>query len=229
MASSWQADSGGGGSGGGNLGELNVMSMRLFGLPYQFTEYVDARYKEINKKIGSEFMNMFMTNAPIINILPGTPTFSDKYSESASDKFLSWVVDNFLTQKPKDNFEELRFYHFKPAANDYYLQVAACWKAAMRFFGFKPGEGGNGVEEGTDMYSTNWGKYRHDTETDINDGASSGNIWEDAKAVMLSIATKSPGPGNQPLIQFYIEPRPFSDTLSNDTSESQISSMVTKA
>ena len=50
-------------------------NMRLFGMPYQFSELADPRYKGLSEKIGRSYVDKILTQAPAIYIVPGEPVF----------------------------------------------------------------------------------------------------------------------------------------------------------
>lgn len=50
-------------------------SMRLFGIPYQFTSAVDPRIKGVSSMVGNKYMENIITEAPICTFIPGEPKY----------------------------------------------------------------------------------------------------------------------------------------------------------
>lgn len=110
-------------------------SMRLFGLPHQFTEFCDYRtyYNSGNGntrlKVGRKFIDNIMLEAPVVTIVPGKPLYlpaaknkkSVSYSLiSAANNNLSSLVLNSSIAKDQNLTSKLRYYDFQ---NDYYTYM----------------------------------------------------------------------------------------------------------
>ena len=50
-------------------------SMRLFGLPYQFTSAVDPRLDGVSSTVGNRFLNNILLGGPVCSIIPGEPYY----------------------------------------------------------------------------------------------------------------------------------------------------------
>ena len=114
---------------------ISNLSMRLFGVPYQFPEAVDPRVSGISKDIGRNFTENILLEAPICTVIPGVPAFlptGDKATKmttaqallSASAEDLGGLVGGKLTEN------DMKLYDFKPAYMDYmdYVNVMCRWK-----------------------------------------------------------------------------------------------------
>lgn len=231
-------------SSSGNLGStgLKDFNMRLFGIPYQWNKYTDIRIPETNPRIGHQFLENFIVNTPIVTLIPGTPSFTTEQNSEVSVIGMLDRVRQFLggaqssSSNSTDPFETLRFYHFKPAEHEYNQQVNAMWKTLMRLFGFSAEDSTSGPDKAVNnsasdnYYNYSWSEYRFDRSTNINRQGKHGenDILKDAKDLATAIIYKQ-NKSNNNYVQFYIEPRPFTDTFSNTTNESAIANMVGKA
>ena len=53
---------------------INV-TMKLFGMPYQFPESVDPRVPTVSSDIGLKFAENIVLEAPILTLIPGKPIY----------------------------------------------------------------------------------------------------------------------------------------------------------
>lgn len=106
-------------------------TMRLFGIPAQFTKEVDPRFSDISPIIGRKYIENILLEAPIVTIIPGQPYFlpavKDKQSVSA---YLLKAATGFtsITNKIQDvagmdENEVFRYYDFQPAYTEYMKYV----------------------------------------------------------------------------------------------------------
>ena len=110
--------------------QLVKKSMRLFGLPYQFTKAVDPRINNISKTVGNTYMKNIMLEAPVCTLIPGVPkylpadrskdkkiTTSALLLEAAASGGFKTVTSALAGADP----EKFRLYDFKD--NDEYIEI----------------------------------------------------------------------------------------------------------
>lgn len=112
----------------------------LFGLPYGFTDTVDARINSINEYMGKTYIENIITQAPVVTIIPGKPLYlnnlknTDKYSFTrnlieASSDFSNVMQETFSKMKETD----LRIYDFQANYADYIAAVNIMCRAGAIF------------------------------------------------------------------------------------------------
>ena len=57
------------------MASASNMSMRLFGVPYQYNKTTDPRIDDINSQIGKRYLETVMSEPPILTIIPGKPSY----------------------------------------------------------------------------------------------------------------------------------------------------------
>lgn len=106
-------------------------TMRLFGIPAQFTKEVDPRFSDVSPIIGRKYIENILLEAPIVTIIPGLPYFlpavKDKQSVSAyilkaANGFTN-ITNNIQDVANLDENEVFRYYDFQPAYTEYMKYV----------------------------------------------------------------------------------------------------------
>lgn len=217
---------------------ISNLSMRLFGVPYQFPEAVDPRVSGISKDIGRNFTENILLEAPICTVIPGVPAFlptGDKATKmttaqallSASAEDLGGLVGGKLTEN------DMKLYDFKPAYMDYMDYVNVMCRCGAVFLKIEDTTEGlpNGKDSQNAFHTYNWKSYKWNNLAtksifsrvrkakitrlkDIND--------HDSSEETLSSLSKSYG-----YVQFYIDSEVSPDeSLSNTTTASSFKGML---
>jgi hypothetical protein len=121
----------------GNYGSTDYMnySMRLFGIPHQFTQYCDYRTYSVSGKskdalIGRKFIENIMMEAPVVTIIPGKPSYlpAAKDKQATSTLLMQTATESIsglmaaMTLEDQQNLnEKLRYYDFE---QDYYTYMS---------------------------------------------------------------------------------------------------------
>lgn len=230
---------------------ISKNNMRLFGMPYQFTEAVDPRIDGVSKTIGSNFMKNVVLDAPIVTIIPGKP----KYLPGTSDKHL--MSHNIIGAMLSNNDEGLnayiknnddknfRYYDFQSSYIEYMKYVNILCRTTADFLGL---DSSNFNIDGTPLKSYDWKNYRinrtgNDAYKSIVGNISS-NIWssisgsvkgilgfdEDSHEIDEYDYQSNSDYQHNNFVQFFVDPNvSCSDSISNETSESKIKGLVSGA
>ena len=235
--------------------QLVKKSMRLFGLPYQFTKAVDPRINNISKTVGNTYMKNIMLEAPVCTLIPGVPNYlpADKSTDkkvstsallleaAANGGFKS--VTNLLGGAKSEQF---RLYDFKRSYNEYMKYVNVLCRAGATFLEL------NTKIDGTNLQQYDWRNYR---QTSTSYSSMVGRISKSAANSIKKKATQGVNNvskavtgksflyetdtmtdqeqeeiedklANYNFVQFYIDPDvSCTEDISNNTSESQLKSM----
>ena len=233
---------------------LSSLTMRLFGVPYQFPDQVDPRIKQISPYIGKKFLENIMTEGPVCTIIPGKPKFlpsdSNKVTkENTATSLLQAAGGSFsgLQQLIDDNtLDDMRLYDFEIDYNNYMKYVNILCRAGASFLGLQ-----DTVSVGTTEYSFqnyDWRNYRWDTVANM----SLAQKGESASTLINSLRMKNTGTltdkifklikgdtttdenisindllTNYNYVQFYIDPDLSpTDNISNNTTQSTFKSLL---
>lgn len=149
---------------------LSKMTTKLFGLPYQFSKYIDPRVKGVSDHFGRHFLTSFLTDAPILTIQPGKPKYLKQNSLSKlmvanldEDQESSSLLTSLINLE--SNSDDRRFYDFQQSYTRYFQYVNVLCRACAIFMeiGDKKGPDGN-----TKLSEFDWKNYRFDG-TSYND------------------------------------------------------------
>lgn len=131
-------------------------TMRLMGAPYQFTDAVDPRIKNINTEVGQTYLRNIMSEAPICTIIPGEPKYLPSLGKISSDgtdgdssatskaAVTHALAQNFLTDNSGFNEliqnteildDDLRLYDFKRTYSEYMKYVNILCRAGAVYLG----------------------------------------------------------------------------------------------
>lgn len=113
-------------------------NMQLFGIPYQFTKYVDCKVDEISEIYGRKYAKNFIIDAPVVTIMPGKPTYlpGEKDKQSFTQALLEASSGNMAAMKQliEDNDEgTMRLYDFKTAYIEYMRYVNILCRTCAAF------------------------------------------------------------------------------------------------
>ena len=119
-------------------------SMRLFGLPYQFTHAVDPRLAEVNENVGTHFIRNIMVEGPIVTMIPGEPDYLP--AENTKDKKITTTAallegaggesggfDSLKGAISKSRVMDYRLYDFKRDYTTYMSYVNILCRAGAIF------------------------------------------------------------------------------------------------
>lgn len=153
--------------------EILNYSMRLFGLPMQFTPYCDYRsysMKHADKNlahIGRTFVDNIMLEAPVITLVPGKPAYLSGAKNktgimnnllSSSNQSLATIYQNITNSEGKIS-DKLRYYDFKSDYNSYMQYVNVLCQVSAAFLDL-----GNVEFGGTTLKKYSWKNYRWTTD-----------------------------------------------------------------
>lgn len=169
-------------SGGGispNNNSDAMLKKRIYGVPYQFMETVDARpsiyaEEESEKRdveLGTHFLQM-MAEAPVISVLPGRPNFLPDMEEEAKKQMLSELDE--ASKKVMDSVEEkaqeaisatekdMRYFEFVSDHSTYirYVNTLCRMNAVMMGLGDEAVPGYEGQGEAYQFKNYDWSGYR---------------------------------------------------------------------
>lgn len=222
-------------------------NMRLFGMPYQFTDTADPRYSGISEKIGRGYVNKILTQAPAIYIVPGTPVFlpgidnEDEVKQGITSQLLGIMSGNLKDIFAGTTNEELRFYDFQEAYGEYMQYVNMMCRTTATFM--QLGQRipmGSGQSKSLQQY--NWKDYGWDREKyggawknqvsyvlnsgwdlatgffgKIADSWSGNAVTDDISFDTTSVNSGGASVYNQNFVQFYVDPSSGSSTSFTNT------------
>ena len=141
------------------------LSMRLFGIPYQFPEAVDPRLSSVSKTVGTKFLENIMLEAPVCTIIPGEPYFlpgdSKEIKVSTATALLEANEETFkaiLNNKSATKQEHLRLYDFKNNYTDYIKYVNVLCRTGAAFLGLD--DTLTCGDESKSLQQFNWANYK---------------------------------------------------------------------
>lgn len=151
-------------------------SMRIFGVPHQFSDAVDPRISNISPEIGNNFMKNILNDAPICTIIPGEPKYLPNVSSATSTNddsdndaratVTSALASSFITESEgfksisnllsQNTDEDLRLYDFKRNYTEYMKYVNCLCRAGAIMLDL------NTSLDGTSFSQYDWKNYRQD-------------------------------------------------------------------
>lgn len=230
--------------------DLSKMSMRLFGIPYQFPPAVDPRVSGISTTVGKKFTENIIAEAPVCTFVPGLPVYlpgeDDAAKMSTAEAIIKGAGTGFSDLKAvltnNGAKDDVRLYDFKNAYTEYMSYVNVLCRTGASFLGLT--EKLNGVP----LTEYDWKKYKWsndapkystdkskktllDSAFNVLDGLSGGTARRlktffstastDVSASLDNLLT------SYNYIQFYIDADIGStDNLSNSTGESSLKSAL---
>ena len=230
--------------------ELSKLSMRLFGLPYQFPASVDPRVNDISTTVGKKFTENILAEAPVCTFVPGTSVYLPGEDGAAKMSTAEAIIkgagsdfSDLRTVLTKDGAKkDVRLYDFKNAYTEYMSYVNILCRTGAAFLGI------NETLDGVSLTSYDWKKYKwnsdapkYDTDNEKQslldkvyetvDGLS-GNTISRLKTFFSSGSSDISSSLDALLtsynyIQFYVDADVgSSDSLSNSTGESSLKSAL---
>ena len=153
-----------------NYGEdITKYTMKLFGLPHQFTQYCDYRTYSIANKpksqlIGRTFIENIMLEAPVVTIVPGQPIYlpaveGDKKKQTAymmvqaANGNVAALLTNLDEAKRKN---ALRYYDFQQTYVQYMNYVNILCQVSAAFLDLN----GISIDGATTLDKFDWKDYR---------------------------------------------------------------------
>ena len=229
---------------------LSKLTMRLFGLPYQFPKAVDPRLNEVSSTIGKKFTENILLEAPVCTIIPGEPVYLPGQKTGKKISTSSALIEkhngnlSILREalgRKSDN--DLRLYDFKNNYTEYMKYVNVLCRTGAVFLELD--DTVTWGSEKTSFQTFDWKNYRWNSmgTTSMTSKVNSARktVAEKIKGVVYSLAGKelvmdseNGAEGslegvltNYNFIQFYVDPDSGpSDTLSNQVGESSLKSMM---
>ncbi len=121
------------------FGGASNVSMRLFGMPYQFMPSVDSRIDVLSKRVGTQFLYNIISEAAIVTITPGKPIYMGNYSGSVQTKttYLIGAVQslNNIAATQVDLKKQIKYYDFEEDYISYMHYVNMMCRSAAGFLG----------------------------------------------------------------------------------------------
>lgn len=144
-------------------------SMRLFGLPYQFTSAVDPRLDGVSSTVGNKFLNNILLEGPVCSIIPGEPYYlpgvksKDKKvsltallleKNSSGNSGFGSILNNIT-----DDDENFRLYDFKRNYTEFMKYVNILCRTGAIFLGL-----GDVELDGVPLSRYDWRTYKQNAE-----------------------------------------------------------------
>lgn len=153
-----------------NYGEdVTKYSMRLFGIPHQFTQYCDYRTYSVAQKpkyqlIGRTFLENIMLEAPVVSILPGKPVYlpakKGAQKEGTTTALISAAneaLDPALRVNDDDKVsDKVRYYDFQQDYTNYMRYVNIMCQVAAAFLDLDTAN----IDGTTALTTYMWENYR---------------------------------------------------------------------
>ena len=224
-------------------------SVRLFGIPHQFTAKTDIRANS-TLDLGRKYLETVISEAPIVTIIPGRPNylpdvsakektlitqFFDQLTESAGEKVDPSLLNSIFNDKDK----EVRYFTFVWDYFNYMKFVNLLCGVSSIMLGLTDPEI-HGFEEGgvlTPYYKYDWKKYKFSnaakyTGLDKRSGVFATQAEEPTKDdnKMFDEYFGDLTGTNPDYIQVYFDPSTsFNENASNSTAASKIVGMLEQA
>lgn len=120
------------------LGGTANVSMRLFGLPYQFMPSVDSRLPSVSSTIGVQFMRNIISEAAILTITPGQAKYLGDYAADSATKTAALienlnVLDNITNSKDLSKHDGYKYYDFEQTYTEYMKYVNLLCRTTAAF------------------------------------------------------------------------------------------------
>lgn len=216
--------------------DMANVSMRLFGVPYQFTDMVDPRVKNVSSDVGRNFVENILMEAPVCTVIPGEPSFmasSDKGRKISTAQALiqgaSGDVSSVIRAFDGISDAEKKLYDFKPTYNSYMNYVNVLCRMGALFLDI--GEDSDGIGKSNSQFqSFDWRNYKWNKRYNqsistrikrLRRSADGINDLSSAGETLSSLAKTAN------YVQFYIDSDVSSDeSLQNSTTASTFKGMM---
>lgn len=235
--------------------QLLKRNMRLFGMPYQFLDTVDPRIEGVSNTVGYKFAEKIIRDAPIISIIPGRPKYmpslKDNETRNASTESPE-ATKNILTQiATNEDNKYFKFYDFERSYTEYMQYVNILCRTCATFLEI------NETIDGVPCNEYDYKKYRWETgaktgntwsQRSLNNLGKKIDDWKDKFSNFLgltdypldkikyetddddTITSVDEALQSYNYLQFYIDSDvSFNESMSNQTTQSQLLGQVTNA
>lgn len=223
------------------LRDASNLSMRLFGVPYQFTPLVDPRVTGISSEVGKNFTENILLEAPICTVIPGNPAFLPGQGKARQISTAQAILGASDADGTLKSFargideKDMKLYDFKPAFNDYIKYVNMMCRVGATFL--QLGDDSEGLPGGRMEFSNyDWRRYKWNNKA-------TGNFLSRVGRVSGLLKSKNGDDGNHDAggsgesissimknynyVQFYIDSDVSPDeSLSNSTGASSFKGLL---
>lgn len=223
------------------LRDASNLSMRLFGVPYQFTPLVDPRVTGISSEVGKNFTENILLEAPICTVIPGNPAFLPGQGKARQISTAQAILGASDADGTLKSFargideKDMKLYDFKPAFNDYIKYVNMMCRVGATFL--QLGDDSEGLPGGRMEFSNyDWRRYKWNNKA-------TGNFLSRVGRVSGLLKSKNGEDGNHDAggsgesissimknynyVQFYIDSDVSPDeSLSNSTGASSFKGLL---
>lgn len=240
----------------GDVSPSITTDMKLFGLPYQFTESVDPRIKDVSNVVGYNYIEKIMMDAPTVIFIPGKAKFLPGVNNEEAREGLGQTLmkvasgesfTGLLSNLSTDIKEKVRYYDFEEDYAEYMRYVNILCRTVAGFLELDETFPVNGRHVSLKQYDWKhyrWGKegYKSSVRADLGLlAASTINIVKNSVSTVSNIYRKR---GNEVdlysedgavssydytnnFVQFYVDPSSSSNqNITNSTQASMIKSAM---
>lgn len=220
------------------LRDASHLSMRLFGIPYQFPPIVDPRVDGISTSVGKNFTENILLEAPVCTVIPGNPSFlpggNKAKKMSTAQALLSGSDFGVLDARATDE-KDMKLYDFQPAYAEYMKYVNILCRVGASFL--QLGDDTEGLPDGSgggDFEFYNWTHYKWNESATRSFGRRLGGVFKRNIHNRNKDSDKSSNKEsltdlarNFNYVQFYIDSDVSPDeSLSNSTGASTFKGML---
>jgi hypothetical protein len=212
-------------------------SMRLFGLPHQFTEMTDPRIGSTSN-LGRCFTERLVLEAPIVCLKPGLPDFLPNKSEAEKTGFINAILEATNGNSLKDIFasiggsedsdDAVMYYGIKDAYSEMMSKVNLMCKMMAVFLGIADEKVPWAKHATFGTYDWRYYSFKNVyNDTDFPTTNESGSIGAFISNALDNISDKLMN--DTQWIRFYVDSSdPFSESASNSTTTSMLESYTEK-
>jgi hypothetical protein len=232
---------------------INV-TMKLFGMPYQFPESVDPRVPTVSSDIGLKFAENIVLEAPILTLIPGKPIYlpgnNQNKKRNTAIAFIEAVSgdfkDSFQSLMDNNELSNLKIYDFAKDYATYIKYVNILCRTGASMLDITEHITVDGTEYAFTRFS--WDKYKW-SNAYINAGnikskissyfnGGNGDTFTTSRRIAFDDTSENYSGENPPsniesdewrtghFVQFYIDPDLSpSDDFSNATGASSLKSL----
>ena len=234
-----------------NGGNALKASTRLFGMPFQFADFIDCRIPKVSQLLGRKYIENIVLEAPILTIVPGKPVYlpAAKNKQGTTQALISGASGSFsdLAALGKQlSADRLRYFDFEQDYVEYMKYVNILCRVTAGFL-----ELGKTELDGIQLAKYDWKQYRYsddgyisatDNITGAVQTATSNAVNAVAKGIKNAVTGTKEKDGKIPttedtsileslesmlkstnFVQFYIDPSSsFGESANNTTATSKL-------
>lgn len=150
-----------------NGGNAIKASTRLFGMPFQFANFIDSRIPKVSQLLGRKYIENIVLEAPVLTIIPGKPVYlpAAKNKQGTSQALISAANGSFseLAAVGKTmSADRLRYFDFEQDYIEYIKYVNVLCRVAAAFL-----EIGDTKLDGIPLAKYDWKQYRYSDDAYI--------------------------------------------------------------